>query len=93
MTKCLFRIETTPGGARDVLAVFLEPWSTSGYMLASYAHIGQHGPAAWDYVKGLRNATPAEAEPLLEELRRVGYEDIKVIRRLPSWSRIMAAQE
>lgn len=57
-----------------ILAVFEGHWSITNRELASYAHIGQHGPCSYDYY--LNKTTPAQPEeyaPLLEELKQVGY--------------------
>jgi len=52
----------------------------------SYEHVGQHGAADYDLVIAkTRPAKPNEYKPLLQELKRIGY-DVVVRRRRPNWS-------
>ena len=46
--------------------------------VTAYAHIGQHGVAAWDWIAETRPAKESEYAPLLTELRQV-YHDYKLI--------------
>lgn len=86
--EVIFRIEK--GG--EVLAVFpFEIWSKNNYSLTGYAHNGQHVAADWLYIRDCtRPASEADAAPLLAELRAIGYDDLTVKKRLPSWGRIIA---
>ena len=69
-----------------ILAVFEGHWSITNRELASYAHIGQHGPCSYDYyVNKTAPAQPEEYAPLLEELKKVGYVGeyaLNVVKRL-----------
>jgi hypothetical protein len=49
-----------------------------GTQIMSYMKIGQHGPASSSLLRG-RYATPEQYEPLLRELRRIGYDDLEVM--------------
>ena len=66
----------------DLFALFpTDPADIDGRYCGCYQHVGQHGSA--DYhgcIANSRPATEAEAAPLLEELRRTGY-NLRVIRR------------
>ena len=69
----------TPGYApREVTAVFVD--SGNYQMKECYAHVGQHGTCAVDWIaENCRPATYAEYKPLYDELNgRVGY-DIEVV--------------
>ena len=82
----IFRVDKTRGAyeSGQVFAAFPYEWANELF-LTGYAHIGQHFAIAWDFVRDCsRPATTEEAAPLLDELRRIGYEDITVIKRLPS---------
>jgi hypothetical protein len=81
MTKVCFRKDE---GSTDVVAVFPQiPWNDS--CLTCYEHYGQHGPCTADWVRyETRPATKEEYEPLLRELTElVGYDDLKVLPRMP----------
>lgn len=79
ITRVVFRI--FPKGC-GVIAVFPdEKWDAKGN-LASYMHIGQHGACSPDIASITRPATEAQYAPLLQELQRVGYENIKVCKRI-----------
>jgi len=82
----IFRVDKTRGAYESghVFAVFPFEWANDFY-LTGYAHIGQHFGAAWDFIRDCsRPATPEEAAPLLEELNKIGYADLKQLKRLPS---------
>ena len=63
---------------REVTAVFVD--SGNYQMKECYAHVGQHGTCAVDWIaENCRPATYAEYKPLYDELNgRVGY-DIEVV--------------
>lgn len=49
----------------------------------SYEHIGQHGAATIDfYLKDTRPATPEEYKDLLDELTSIGYDNVKVCKKM-----------
>ena len=73
--RVIFRI--FPQG--DIIALFPEiPWNQWGD-ITSYQHIGQHGPAEYDYcIKISKPATPKQYAELKRELISLGYQlDIK----------------
>lgn len=86
MTKVCFR-KTKDG---EITAVFpFEQWDLDNH-LACYVHIGQHGGCAWEWVReDTRSASESEYSDLLSELKRIGYDDLCIIRRLPSWEMII----
>lgn len=67
----------------DIIALFPdEPWSRSSYMTTSYMHVGQHGAA--DYAGVIADTSPAqknEYKDLLNELKTIGYTDLRVVQR------------
>jgi hypothetical protein len=64
------------GGNESIIALFpQEPADPHGQLCVCYQHVGQHGSADTEYVmENSAPATAAEAAPLLEELRDIGYE-------------------
>lgn len=66
----------------EVVALF--PYTVvdpQGHIM-SYAHVGQHGAADYEYIMGgSRPATPAEYDSLLQELYGIGYEDLHIIEK------------
>jgi hypothetical protein len=67
-------------GGGDVIAIFPAiPYDLMGLRM-SYQHIGQHGGCG-DIVDITTPATPEEYAPLLEELGRIGYENLEVRKR------------
>lgn len=77
MTKVVFR-KFKQGG--DIIALF--PEQVNRLMVGSYMHLGQHSDADYDGV--ISKTTPAkesEYADLLAELKSIGYEDIKVLKR------------
>ena len=84
MISVCFRLE------RDgqVLAVF--PYiENTGTMLLSYSHVGQYTVAAWEYLRySTTPARPEEYAGLLAELKGRGYDDLKILSRLPNWYKI-----
>ena len=78
MTRVVFRKEKNG----DILAVFDEIFDIN-YNLASYAHIGQHGGCSLEYYRSTKPATAGEYAELLNELKYIGYDDLKICKRLP----------
>ena len=67
----------------QIIALFpYEPWSNYGYMTTSYMHIGQHGAADYSGVIAI-TTQPHEHEyqELLDELRSIGYNDLRILKR------------
>lgn len=84
-TNVIFRKWHT---SQDVIALFPEePWSSPDNC-TSYEHIGQHGPASPDLIQAHTTpATPAEYEPLRQELVSIGYDDLKIVTRITAAQR------
>jgi hypothetical protein len=74
MTKVIFKKE-----GDSFLAVFpQEPGTINVYKdCMCYAHIGQHSSCDIDYVLGLPAAPDDELQPLWNELKSIGYDDLK----------------
>lgn len=78
MTKVVFR-KFKDG---QVIALFpQEPWDYKGNIV-SYMHIGQHGGASRSIVQDTKLATKEEYAPLLKELKKIGYNDLKVMKKI-----------
>lgn len=80
MTKVVFR-KFKDGG--DVVALFPEErWSRHEYTISSYQHVGQHGAADYDHVITISHPARAdEYRSLLAELKRIGYDDLRVMQK------------
>lgn len=79
MTKVVFR-KFRQGG--DIIALFPEQVNKVTLTVGSYMHVGQHSDA--DCTGVITATTPAkesEYAELLAELRSIGYDDIRVIKR------------
>lgn len=83
-TPVMFRVCRSGDFKGHVTAVF--PEQSEGFnMIASYAHVGQHGKASWEWVFWCtRPATPEQYADLKRELEAepYGYR-LKVIKRRP----------
>lgn len=81
-TRVLFRVSED-----EVTAVFPDDsWSEGGKTVYTcYAHIGQHGSCdrGW-YNTKTRAASESEYRDLLAELKLIGYDDLRVMKR---WNR------
>jgi hypothetical protein len=78
-TPLVFR--TFPEG--DTIALFPTiPATQPGEDCESYMHIGQHGAATPDLVRFTHQATQAQANELMQELVTIGYDDLKVYKRI-----------
>lgn len=74
----IFKLE--PGG--DVLAVFPAMAGTyDPHTCGCYAHLGQHSSADVSYAAALPPARPHQFANLAAELERIGYDDLKRVRR------------
>jgi len=79
-TKVIFRKESNG----EILAVFPHEANEPGEIVC-YAHIGQHSCCAWEYIRAETvRATAAESAALLDELFRIGYNDLEILSRLPA---------
>lgn len=78
-TKVVFRKWRKEG---DIIALFPEQTDPKKLTVGSYMHVGQHSDA--DYNAIISETVPAsetEYADLLSELKRIGYDGIKVVRR------------
>jgi hypothetical protein len=80
-TKVMFRKWKDDG---TVEAVFPELVGTNNPSTCmSYSHIGQHSACDQNYYLGVTvPAKPKEYHDLLAELRLIGYDDLKVVKRM-----------
>lgn len=80
MTRVVFRRYFD----EQIIALFPDvPWSGRRDEITSYMHLGQHGAANYRHVVATtKPATKKESAGLLNELRQVGYNNIRVIRRI-----------
>ena len=77
MTKVVFR--TFKNG--EVIALFPYEQEQRGRCM-SYMHVGQHSCADYNYCIGeTRLATKDEYQPLYDELKSIGYDDLVIIKR------------
>jgi hypothetical protein len=82
-TSVIFRVFHSGG---DVIAIFpFEPNDVYGHSCMSYQHIGQHGGASTEIMRGhyTRQATPEESASLRLELERAGYQ-LREMKRIPT---------
>jgi len=78
--KVVFR-KFKSGG--DIIALFpRSPADVNGYFCASYQHIGQHGAADPAIVSNTTLATPKEYDPLLKELKSIGYKGLDIGKKI-----------
>ena len=67
----------------EIVAVF--PAYPGTYDLATmtcYAHVGQHSSCHAEWYRITQPATPEEYKDLLEELISIGYDDLKIVKRI-----------
>jgi hypothetical protein len=71
-------------GAGNIIALFPTIVADmSPYHCQSYEHVGQHGAAEPNNVMQMTtSATPSEYADLLKELHKIGYRNLKVVKRL-----------
>lgn len=64
----------------DIYALFPdEYWDIDKKFLTCYQRVGQHGPIHPDYVAQSESVCPEAYQPLLEELIRIGYDDLNIL--------------
>lgn len=81
-TPVIFKLEKNSFSPDSVVAFFpAEAATLNPYECTCYAHIGQHGAACVSYAAALRPATPEQYAPLMRELERRGYADLKPVRK------------
>ena len=66
-------------GNGDVIAFF--PDQRDGPYIGSYEHIGQHGNASYPHPQ-TEPASANEYADLLAELRSIGYDDLRIVKRV-----------
>lgn len=81
--KVIFRKYKRGVGKGEIIALFpFIEWSDG--ICTSYMHIGQHSGADYQHVMSLTEpATEAEYKPLYDELVRIGYGDMQIMKRRP----------
>lgn len=83
-TAVLFRTFKTG----EVIALFpYIPASVAApHHCLSYMHTGQHGAAAVEITRSrdTRPSTYQEIAPLLRELHAIGYDSLRILKRIPS---------
>jgi len=77
-------LKTTPVQFRilkgEVIAVF--PYYIEGVnCVTCYSHVGQHSACKWNINTFTKPAKPDQYEPLLAELKSVGYDNIAILKR------------
>ena len=65
-------------GSGDVIAFFVD--QRQGPYVMSYEHVGQHGQASYPHPQ-TEPATANEYAGLLAELQRIGYDDLRIVKR------------
>ncbi len=70
----------------DIIALFPADVGTMDpYTCSSYEQIGQHGSAdPVGVMRATKPATPGEYADLLAELKRIGYDDLRIYQKLQS---------
>lgn len=63
----------------DVIAFF--PDQIDGPYIGAYEHVGQHGNASYPHPQTVP-AKPDEYVELLAELRAIGYDDLRIVKRV-----------
>lgn len=80
-TLVIFKMEGK-GTDASPIAFFPEiPGTIDPYTCSLYVHHGQHSAACTGYASHLKPATPEQYAPLLRELERIGYENLKPVRK------------
>ena len=74
--RVIFRKWRGNGG---VIAFF--PDQKDGPYIGSYEHVGQHGNASYPNPQ-TEAAKPEEYADLLRELQAIGYDDLRIVRRV-----------
>ena len=81
-TRVVFRTITSGISKGEVIALFIDDIADYHGNIMSYMHIGQHAAANYNACVGVSKlSTPQEYEPLLSELKSIGYSDLKIVKR------------
>jgi hypothetical protein len=82
MTEVKF-VKTKSGEFKgDITAVFPYEIATMEGDMLCYSHVGQHACCSKDWLKHTVLATPKEYYDLFRELISIGYDDLKIIKRI-----------
>lgn len=65
----------------SIIALFPTVAADNRYNCLSYEHIGKHGAANADLSPYTVPATKSEYMPLLNELKSIGYENLKPVKK------------
>lgn len=65
----------------EVIALFPDQYNERNGNIGSYAHNGQHAETYPDFGDTVA-ADPSDYNPLLGELRRQGYSNLKIVKRI-----------
>jgi hypothetical protein len=83
MTPILFRADRSGDFKGVVTAVFPTiAADVSGNQMTCYSHIGQHSGCSLGWYHSTRAATPQEYRDLLKELQAIGYDDLRIVKRI-----------
>lgn len=77
MQRVIFRKWRTDG---EITAYFPDQREPNG-LVTCYAHIGQHGMGSYPN-ENTKPASEVEYAPLLAELRSIGYDDLRIVKRV-----------
>jgi len=68
---------------KEIVAVFpAEPGTLDLSTMWSYAIVGQHSACTSGWYRTTQPATPDEYKDLLDELISIGYDDLKIVKRI-----------
>jgi len=84
VTKVIFKMARYDDGSlgKEVLAFFPGASANPGNVM-SYAHVGQHGEASYDfYLKNCRPCSEKEYRPLKKELENLFGYRFKIMKRM-----------
>lgn len=82
-TRVVFRVFKSGIGKGEIIALFIDDCSLYHRSeVASYMHVGQHAFANYNAVIEITHkATEKEYTPLLKELHKIGYRNLKVMQK------------
>jgi hypothetical protein len=77
VTPVIFRKD-----AFGVIAVFPSMPGCDEYEMTCYARIGQHSSCSSAWYRTTKPACASEFADLLKELKQIGYDDLKIVKRI-----------
>lgn len=89
MTRVMFRLDDSD----EVTAVFIDEISHHSRLeVMCYAHLGQHGSCCLTWLYGSTKPASSDAyDVLYNELTHIiGYDDLVIIHRLPSYKSVVS---